>query len=129
MSTKYKIRDQQKLYFVSFAVVYWLDVFIRNEYKTILLDSLKHCQKTKGLEIYAWCIMTSHVHSIIGTTGNKMEDILRDFKSFTSRSLRNAIQEHPAESSRKWMLWLMERAGKKNSTTMTINSGSRIIIR
>jgi putative transposase len=115
MSTKYKIRDQQKLYFVSFAVVYWLDVFIRNEYKTILLDSLKHCQKTKGLEIYAWCIMTSHVHLIIGTTGNKIEDILRDFKSFTSRSLRNAIQEHPAESRREWMLWLMERAGKKNS--------------
>jgi hypothetical protein len=49
MSTKYKIRDQQKLYFVSFAVVYWLDVFIRNEYKTILLDSLKHCQKTKSV--------------------------------------------------------------------------------
>jgi putative transposase len=115
MSTKYKIRDQQKLYFVSFAVVYWLDVFIRNEYKNILLDSLKHCQKTKGLEIYAWCIMTSHVHLIIGTTGNKMEDILRDFKSFTSRSIRNAIQEHPSESRREWMLWLMERAGKKNS--------------
>ena len=115
MSTKYKIRDQQKLYFVSFAVVYWLDVFIRNEYKTILLDSLKYCQKAKGLEIYAWCIMTSHVHLIIGTTGNKMEDILRDFKSFTSRSLKTAIQEHPAESRREWMLWLMERAGKKNS--------------
>jgi len=52
-----------------------------------MLDSLKYCQKTKGLEIYAWCIMTSHVHLIIGTSGNKMEDILRDFKSFTSRSL------------------------------------------
>jgi putative transposase len=115
MSTKYKIRDQQKLYFVSFAVVYWLDVFIRNEYKAILLDSLRHCQKTKGLEIYAWCIMTSHVHLIIGTSGNKMEDILRDFKSFTSRSLRSAIQEHPAESRREWVLWLMERAGKRNS--------------
>jgi hypothetical protein len=48
MSTKYKIRDQQKLYFVSFAVVYWMDVFVRTEYRAILLDSLKHCQKTKG---------------------------------------------------------------------------------
>ncbi|WP_207429365.1 hypothetical protein [Pedobacter sp. SYSU D00535] len=35
MSAKYKIRDQQKLYFVSFAVVYWLDVFIRNEYRAL----------------------------------------------------------------------------------------------
>jgi len=78
MSVKYKIRDQTKLYFISFAVVYWLDVFIRNEYKDILIDNLKYCQEKKGLEIYAWCIMTSHVHLIIGTTGEKMEDILRD---------------------------------------------------
>lgn len=115
MSNKYKIRDQQKLYFVSFAVVYWLDIFIRNEYKTILIDSLKHCQKVKGLDLYAWCIMTSHVHLIIGTSGNKMEDILRDFKSFTSRSLRTAIQENPTESRREWLLWMFEREGKKNS--------------
>ncbi len=65
MSTKYKIRDQQKLYFVSFAVAYWLDVFIRNEYRLILLDSLRYCQKNKDLELYPWCIMTSHVHLII----------------------------------------------------------------
>ncbi len=35
--------------------------------------------------------MTSHVHLIIGTQGNNMEDILRDFKSFTSRKLRLAM--------------------------------------
>ncbi|WP_423147163.1 REP-associated tyrosine transposase [Rubrolithibacter danxiaensis] len=115
MSSKYKIKDQTKLYFVSVSVVNWLDVFIRNEYKEILLDSLRYCQTTKGLEIYAWCIMTSHVHLIIGTSGNKMEDILRDFKSFTSGSLKNAIREHPTESRKEWLIWMMERAGKKNS--------------
>jgi hypothetical protein len=29
--------------FVSFAVVEWIDVFTRNEYKDILLDSLRYC--------------------------------------------------------------------------------------
>jgi REP-associated tyrosine transposase len=52
MSSKYKFRDQTKAYFVSFAVVYWIDVFIRNEYRDIVLNSLKTCQSTKGLEIY-----------------------------------------------------------------------------
>jgi len=66
MSTKYKFRDQSKLYFISFAVVYWIDVFIRNEYKDILLDSWRYCQKAKGLELYAWCIMSSHVHMMTG---------------------------------------------------------------
>lgn len=29
----------------------WIDVFIRNEYKQILIDSLKYCQKEKDLEL------------------------------------------------------------------------------
>ena len=33
MSTKFKFRDQNQLYFVTFAVVYWIDLFVRNEYK------------------------------------------------------------------------------------------------
>ncbi|RYD71304.1 MAG: transposase, partial [Sphingobacteriales bacterium] len=44
-----------------------------------------------------------------------MQNILRDLKSFTSRQMRQAIQEHPQESRREWMLWMMERAGSKNS--------------
>ena len=67
MSTKYKFKDPDKLYFVSFAVVYWIDLFIRKEYKDILLDSWKYCLTNKGMELYAWCIMTSHVHIIIGS--------------------------------------------------------------
>ncbi len=55
MSRKYKFNDQEKLYFVSFATVYWIDVFVRNEYRNIMLDSFRYCQAEKGLEIYAWC--------------------------------------------------------------------------
>ena len=80
MSTKYKFTEQDKLYFISFTVVYWIDLFTRNEYKTILLNSWKYCQAHKGLEIYAWCIMTNHVHMIIGTRENKLEHIMRDMK-------------------------------------------------
>jgi len=67
MSTKYKFKSQAQLYFVTFAVVNWIDLFIRNEYKDIMLDSWRYCQKHKGLEIFGWCIMTSHVHMIIGS--------------------------------------------------------------
>lgn len=84
MSTKYKFKNQEQLHFVTFAVVNWIDLFIRNEYKTILLDSWQYCQKYKGLEIFGWCIMTSHVHMIIGSHGDKLEDIMRDMKKHTS---------------------------------------------
>lgn len=115
MSRKYKILDQSKPYFVTFVVINWIDLFIRNEYKDILLDSISFCQKEKGLEVFAWCIMTSHVHMIIGTHRDPMQNILRDLKSFTSRKLRLAIEENPTESRREWMLKMMYNIGLANS--------------
>jgi len=79
-----------------------------------MLDSWKYCQKEKGLEIYGWCIMTSHIHMIIGTHGEKLEDIMRDMKKHTSTALKKAIQNHYGESRREWLLGMMETAGKSN---------------
>jgi REP element-mobilizing transposase RayT len=114
MSRKYKFRNHEGIYFVSFATVYWIDVFIRNIYRDILIDSWRYCQKEKGLDIYAWVIMSSHVHMIIGSKTNQLEDIVRDMKSFTSRKIRDTITENSQESRREWMLWMMTRAGIKN---------------
>ena len=124
MSRKYKFHDNDKLYFISFATVNWIDVFVREEYMEIILDSWKFCQEKKGLEIYGWCIMPSHVHMIIGNNKNKLEDIVRDMKSFPSTALRKFITENIQESRKEWMIWIacpdseafsgMERAGKKN---------------
>jgi putative transposase len=114
MRRKYKFGDNDKLYFISFAVVHWIDVFVRKEYKDIVLESWRFCQREKDLEIYAWCIMPSHVHMIIGSAGRPMDKIVGEMKSFTSRSLRKAIAEHPGESRREWMVKLMQEAGAKN---------------
>ena len=114
MSRRYKFGDNDKLYFISFSVVHWIDVFVRNEYKDILIESWRFCQKEKELEIYGWCIMSSHIHMIVGTKGRPLEKIIGEMKSFTSTRLRKAITEHPGESRKEWMIWMMERAGKKN---------------
>ncbi|CAN5294391.1 hypothetical protein BH09BAC6_BH09BAC6_17630 [soil metagenome] len=63
MTNKYKFREQDQLYFVTFAVVNWIDLFIRNEYNDIMPDSWRHCQAHMGLGIYAWCIMSCHIRS------------------------------------------------------------------
>lgn len=115
MSRKYKFRNPDGLYFISFATVYWIDVFIRITYKEILLESWRYCHKEKGLNIYAWVIMTSHVHMIIGSKTNKLEDIIRDMKRYTSKKLKEEITNNMQESRREWMLWMMKRAGLKNS--------------
>lgn len=103
------------MYFITYAVVGWVDVFTRDIYKNILLDSLSYCCSHKGLEVYAWCIMTNHVHLIIGTNGSKMEDILRDHKRHTAETLLNVIANNAEESRKEWMLSYFNAAGKASS--------------
>jgi putative transposase len=67
------------MYFVSFAVVAWVDVFTRKEYRDIVIESLQYCQREQGLEIYAWCIMSNHVHLIISAKENNVSDVLGNF--------------------------------------------------
>jgi putative transposase len=112
VSRKYKFGEKESLHFISFAVVYWIDIFIRTEYKDEVLNSWKFCMDKKGLEIYGWCIMTSHVHMIVSSKKDSLSDIMRDMKKYTSNHLRLSIKENPAESRKEWMLWLMERAGQ-----------------
>jgi REP element-mobilizing transposase RayT len=99
MSRNYKFHNPEGLYFVSFAVVGWLDVFTRNIYKDLFLESLEYCQKNKGLEIHAWCIMSSHVHLVFRSiNGQKPELLIGDLKRFTSKAIVKSIRENPKES-------------------------------
>ena len=88
MSSKYTFSENDHLYFVSFAVVNWVDAFTRREYKDIIVNSLKYCQQKKGLELYAWVVMTSHIHLIIGSATNTLSDIMRDMKNIHLRKLK-----------------------------------------
>ena len=115
MSEKYKFTDNSKLYFVSFAVTNWIDLFVRDVYTNVLMGSIKHCQATKDLELQGWCLMTSQVHLITGSTGNALSNIMRDLERHTSKELHKAIANNKTESRREWMLLLMERAAKKTS--------------
>jgi putative transposase len=112
MAFEFRIKDQFGQYFVTFTVHQWVDVFTRNEYKDILIDSLIFCQKNKGLKIYGWVIMTNHTHLIISSDGEKLSDIIRDFKKYTSSKLMKAIENNSVESRKNWLLWLLKKDSK-----------------
>ena len=57
----YKIRNKEGIHFITFAVVEWVDVFTRKEYREIVIESIKYCQQEKGLILYAWCLMSNHI--------------------------------------------------------------------
>ena len=115
MSTRYKFREPDGVYFISFSTVGWTDVFTRVQYKDIFVDSLRHCQEHKGLQLFGWCLMTNHVHLLArAKEGAKLSDIIRDLKKFTSKHLIKAITENPEESRKEWLLAMFSNAGTYN---------------
>lgn len=115
MSRKHKFLNKEGLYFVSFVTVYWIDVFVRDEYCQTIVESLDYSRKNKGLEIYCWVIMPSHVHLSIRAKNGNPETVLGRFKEFTSKKLVEQIKVNPHESRKEWLLWMFERAGSKSS--------------
>jgi REP element-mobilizing transposase RayT len=85
-------------------------MFLRKKRRYILIDSLKYCQKERGLEIYAYCIMSSHIHLLCkGSESETLASIIRDFKKFTSKKIIQTIIEFP-ESRREWLLAYFKEA-------------------
>ena len=88
MSEKYKIRDNEKPHLLTLTVVGWIDVFIRKNYKLTLINSLKYCQKEKGLILFGYCLMPSHLHLIASVNLDRsLSEIMRDFKKYTSKAI------------------------------------------
>jgi putative transposase len=111
----YKIRNQNAIHFITFSVVQWVDVFTRSYYSDIVIESLKYCQKEKGLRIHAYCIMPNHIHMIVSAkVGYQLSDIIRDFKKYTSKKIVTAIEHNEKESRKDWMLWIFKSAGTTN---------------
>lgn len=125
----YKFDDPDGLYFVTFTVVEWVDVFTRSEYCEIVLDSINFCQKEKGLEVYAWVIMSNHIHLIISRTanGNPLSEIMRDFKKFTASSIVKNIENNPKGSRKTGCFGFFLLQIRETEITLTSNFGNRII--
>jgi REP element-mobilizing transposase RayT len=116
MSRNYRFHNPNAPYFVSFAVVEWLNVFDQDKFKDILVDNLNYCQREKGMEIYAWVIMPTHVHLVFrSTTEVTPGRLLGEFKSHTSKKLVKLINENFEEKNRRFFMETFSRHGKYRS--------------
>jgi len=115
MSHRYRVRNPEEIYFVTFTVVDWVDVFTRPAYKQLISESLTYCQQNKGLEVHAFCLMTNHIHLLISANAPaKLPDIIRDFKKHTSKQIINLVEQEN-ESRRDWMLYRFQYHAKYNN--------------
>ena len=103
MSTGYQINDQEGLYYLTFQVVDWIDVFTGQVYLDIIIESLNNAINNKSLEIFAFVIMSNHVHLIAQSNTGKISSTIRDIKKYTSKKIIETILSIP-ESRKDWML-------------------------
>jgi REP element-mobilizing transposase RayT len=109
-----RIATTDELYFVTITIVDWIDLFTRRIYSDVVIENLSYCQKHKHLNIYAYVLMTNHLHLIANVDEGTLSDVLRDFKTFTSKELFKIINGNERESRRDWLISSFERSGKNN---------------
>ena len=114
MSERYKFHNQDMLYFITPTIVQWCDIFTRDRYKNIFVDSVNYCIANKGLRVHAWVLMTNHAHMIISTEGEKLEHIMRDLKKFTAKAIFEELTQNGKES-RFWLSNIFQFEGRKNA--------------
>lgn len=115
MSVKYKIRDQNGLNYLTCTICGWVDLFGRESFRDIVLDSWKYCHEHKGLHVWAYVFMSNHIHMIVSTDApNRLEDVIRDFKAHTARKFLELLQDkRQPESRREWLLYLFQYFARK----------------
>ena len=102
-------------YYMTLTVVDWADVFTRKNHKQAIIESLRYCMAHKGLNLYAYCLMTNHLHLIANCDEPyQLSYTIRDFKRHSARTILNQIQNEP-ESRRENFVSLFKKAAKKSS--------------
>ena len=67
------------------------------------------------MNLHAWVIMSNHLHLIVSAKDEeKLADIIRDFKKYTSKQIIKAIEDNQNESRKEWLIWMFKRAGSRN---------------
>jgi len=106
MSEKFKVRDHEQAHYMTLTTTGWIDVFTRKNHRLAIVDALTYCQQHKGLQLFAWCLMSNHLHLIGRASGTPtLPEIVRDLKKHTAKTILSNILNEP-ESRKKWMLKL-----------------------
>ena len=108
----YAIKEKDGIYFLTSTIVGWVDVFTRQQYRDIILDSFNYCRKNKNLNVHAYVIMSNHMHWLASAKpGFELDGVVRDFKKHTSKEIVKAIEANEKESRKEWLLNMFAFAG------------------
>ena len=111
---RYKILDQKGLNYITITIVGWIDLFTRKAIVELVNTNLAHCRNKKGLKVFGYVIMSSHLHLIVRAANEQeLSTIIRDFKSYTAKQIIHFLKKDESKESRKeWLLKHFQNAAK-----------------
>lgn len=91
---RFKVYPEETSYYYSTCtIIDWLPIFQEDKYFKAIIESLKYCRIHKGLFIFVFVIMPTHLHLVTSNEEDTtLSDIMRDFRQFTSRSIRTLLE-------------------------------------
>ena len=98
MKSRYKIIDEENLYFITSTILKWIPVFTSEKYFNILLESFRYSQKEKDLKIYSYSILDNQFHAIV--SGKDLKQTIASIKSFTARTIIDQLKA----DQKDWLL-------------------------
>ena len=88
MRSRYKIFNDNALYFVTSTTVEWVSVFTNEKYYEILIEAIKFYQAKNKLEIFAYVILPNHFHLIV-----KSDELIDSMKLIKMYSAKEIIKQ------------------------------------
>lgn len=84
--------DDDHLYFVTASIIGCKYLLATPVYRQIVLDSLAWLRKEKRIYLYAFVIMSSHLHLILKPIDRKIGQVLKGFGGFTAHTILEELR-------------------------------------
>jgi REP element-mobilizing transposase RayT len=79
--------------FITVTCLEWKHALANDAIKEIIISSMRHLITTQRVNVFAFCIMSNHLHMIWQITGdNKRVDVKRDFLKYTGQQILQRLK-------------------------------------
>ncbi|MPL95770.1 hypothetical protein SDC9_41942 [bioreactor metagenome] len=85
------------------TLVNWVELFGAEKYRNIVIDGLKFCQENKGLRIFVWVIMPSHIHLVADSLNGNLSKTIGEFKRHTSKTIYDELKRETEFDSTEFL--------------------------
>lgn len=87
--------SQYHAQFFTATILEWKHLLQEDKYKDIIVESLRFLVKEKRVTVYAFVIMSNHIHLVWQIqTGHQKENVQRDFLKYTGQMMKFDLKEN-----------------------------------